>query len=71
VKGHGERKPKLPKIRRGHCRYCGCTDERACVLPKRKFPDGVTRGRTCWWIDAEHTVCSASGCFKKYELEAA
>lgn len=30
----------------GVCRFCGCTDERAC------------RGG-CWWADATRTVCSA------------
>lgn len=32
-------------IERGVCRYCGCTDERAC--------EGG-----CHWVDDEHTECS-------------
>jgi hypothetical protein len=33
------------RITPGQCRYCGCTDERAC-------PGG------CWWMDEAHTICS-------------
>ena len=35
----------LPEAKRGVCRVCGCTDERAC-------PGG------CEWLDDEHTWCS-------------
>ena len=36
---------------RGVCRYCGCTDDRAC-------PGG------CAWVDTAHTKCSA--CLERY-----
>jgi len=35
--------------RRGVCRFCKCTHERACEPP-------------CSWIDKYHTVCSSPGC---------
>lgn len=40
----------------GTCRYCGCRDDRACVLQP---------GITCCWIDAGHTVCSSFPCVRK------
>lgn len=33
------------RVKRGTCRSCGCTDNRAC-------PTG------CYWIDSTHTRCS-------------
>jgi hypothetical protein len=33
-------------LKTGVCRYCGCTDDRAC-------PGG------CGWLDEMHTICSA------------
>lgn len=44
----------LPPATPGRCRYCRCTDERAC-------PEG------CWWIDQEHTVCSNPRCVQRFE----
>jgi hypothetical protein len=41
------------EIRSGVCRYCGCTDERAC-------PEG------CWWLEETHTVCTNKGCIEKH-----
>jgi hypothetical protein len=49
---------ELPRPASGVCRYCKCTDQRAC-------PDG------CSWIGAERTVCSNPLCvakFKEYML---
>ena len=34
------------------CKYCGCTQARACV----------TNGLACSWLNAQHTVCSAPAC---------
>ncbi len=39
----------------GVCRYCGCTDERACAHWVRD--DRVYEG--CEWVDEAHTICSA------------
>jgi hypothetical protein len=36
----------MTETTRGVCRHCGCTDKRA-------GPGG------CYWIDQEHTICSA------------
>lgn len=33
----------------GVCRVCGCTEENPCYHPEHG---------TCWWVDAEHTLCS-------------
>ena len=35
------------------CRYCGCTQQRACP-------------GSCSWLDSNHTVCSAPACAAKY-----
>ena len=43
----------LPALRAGVCRYCGCTEERAC-------------GGGCWWVDVYRTVCSSSVCVERY-----
>jgi hypothetical protein len=40
----------------GVCRFCGCTDERACTP-------------VCWWITFDRTVCSAPECFEKFMAE--
>lgn len=42
------------EARSGICRYCLCTDERAC-------PDG------CSWHDKAHTVCSSAPCVAAWE----
>ncbi len=38
------------------CRFCGCTQARAC-------PGG------CGWLDRHHTVCSAPSCAAKYNAQ--
>lgn len=50
------------KVAPGRCRYCGCTETRACVLQQVGFP--FTMG--CWWVDRQRTVCSAPDCYQKY-----
>jgi hypothetical protein len=42
----------------GRCRYCRCTDARAC-------PDG------CAWLDKEHTVCDSETCRSSFAAELA
>jgi hypothetical protein len=37
----------------GRCRYCRCTDERAC-------DDG------CSWADFQHTVCDSPWCLQRW-----
>ncbi len=37
----------------GRCRFCGCTDARAC------------KGQ-CFWIDESRTVCSSQRCVDQY-----
>lgn len=34
----------------GICQFCGCTDLNACV---------GEHGQRCYWINAEHNICSA------------
>ena len=41
------------------CKYCGCTEHRACV----------TNGQPCAWLDPNHTVCSAPRCATLYHAE--
>jgi len=40
------------KVKRGKCRYCGCTDRRACTPP-------------CSWLDDAHTICNAVLCAER------
>lgn len=40
----------------GCCRYCGCTEERAC-------PSG------CAWVDPEASLCSSPGCLAQVPEE--
>jgi hypothetical protein len=49
------------------CRYCGCTESRACVFNDNGIP------RACWWVTKERDVCSAPLCFRRYlgEVRAA
>ena len=43
----------LPQAFPGRCRYCKCTDARAC-------PEG------CSWYDLEQTVCDSLACVKRF-----
>jgi hypothetical protein len=45
------------------CRYCGCTDLRACVL---EWNGEVF---TCWWVNQECDVCSNAFCVESYRDE--
>jgi hypothetical protein len=44
---------ELPGLTPGVCRYCRCTEQRAC-------PNG------CVWVDEERTLCSASACVARF-----
>ncbi len=49
----------------GRCRVCGCTENTPCSLGA---------GFLCWWVDADHTLCSAPACLAVVpidELDAA
>lgn len=47
---------ELPYPPRGVCRFCHCTEHRAC-----------TGG--CSWLDLEETTCSSPACREKYWAE--
>jgi hypothetical protein len=49
-------------LRRGKCRFCGCTEERACLLIDNPDRDRLT----CAWADAERTVCTNPKCLAKF-----
>ena len=51
-----ERDMDEPHLVSGICRYCGCTDNRAC-------------NPLCAWITPDHTVCSADPCVEQYESD--
>ena len=44
---------KLKPATPGRCRYCRCTDNRACEYG-------------CSWADAEHTVCDSPSCLGRW-----
>ena len=48
---------ELPGHVPGVCRYCKCTEERACRLAD---------GGACSWIFPEHTVCSNPECERRW-----
>jgi len=41
----------------GRCAVCGCMEQKPCEFH---------RTRLLWWVDYEHTICSAPRCFKMY-----
>jgi hypothetical protein len=47
----------------GKCRFCGCTEDRACVFEYIGLPVA------CWWVTKERDVCSAPACFGQYLKE--
>jgi hypothetical protein len=47
------------KLRAGVCRFCGCTENRACHDPETE---------TCYWVDGRRTMCSACTCPSKAHL---
>lgn len=59
--------PSIPvrqkkRIRRGHCRFCGCTEKRACILTRSLFDDD--RPITCSWANRSKTLCNAPICLR-------
>jgi hypothetical protein len=48
----------LPHRRPGRCRFCRCTDQRAC-------PEG------CGWYDSRATVCDSPVCVARFRLAVA
>lgn len=59
---------RVAKVKRGVCRYCGCTDAGGCVLGADLLDDTPI---TCSWLDKEHTVCSKPSCAKAHRKAAA
>jgi hypothetical protein len=43
----------------GRCRVCGCTAFAPCILEVTSFPGNEN---TCWWVDADETLCSNPKC---------
>lgn len=41
----------------GTCRFCGCTEDRACRLPT---------GEPCSWFDRMRTICNNPACICQY-----
>lgn len=48
----------------GVCRYCGCTNMTPCAVEEIA---GDLIG--CYWLDKEHTACSAPECRKKWRRD--
>lgn len=42
----------------GRCVVCGCTEQQPCSFHRK---------RALWWVDVEHTLCAAPGCFKLWK----
>lgn len=76
--GYGGRRyvnaPSIPmkqkrRIRAGHCRYCGCTTNHACILSRSLFYKGAPL--TCSWADETKTICTAPKCIRADNREKA
>lgn len=52
-------------MRAGTCRFCGCTEKRACGIYLPHDFDTVT----CTWVDPQRTVCSNIKCIDQYNRE--
>jgi hypothetical protein len=52
------RSVNLTHRRPGRCRYCSCTEDRACDAG-------------CWWYDEEQTVCSSETCVARFRAALA
>lgn len=61
-------------IQRGVCRYCGCSEARACgiLVIDQGFLGAVTEPRVerCGWADDEATVCTNVSCLERWRREA-
>lgn len=61
----------------GCCKYCGCTEGRACVyvIGGTSAGDGRWRGvpqlTACCWINQTRTVCSAPRCVARFLADLA
>ena len=53
-----------PPAKERTCRFCGCTEEKACP----PVPGGIVGG-PCTWISASADVCSAAACVAKLQAE--
>lgn len=51
------------KVKPGVCRFCGCTENNACVI------DVGLMTITCSWVSSSRTVCSAPDCVRKLKKE--
>lgn len=66
----------------GTCRFCGCTETRACSFPASDGPldleanfsiDEILNAPetlACWWVDSPRTLCSNPRCLAQIPLEA-
>jgi hypothetical protein len=59
--------PSIPvrqkkRIRRGHCRICGCTDKRRCVLAASLIEGWPAM--KCEWANRSQTLCTAPKCIR-------
>lgn len=50
-----------------NCKYCGCTEGRACLVRVTGPPEIGEQLEPCQWLDDEGTVCS--GCVSKLSEE--
>lgn len=57
------------RIARRACRFCGCTEEQACVMPEHLAECWQPPLWTCTWLTAD--VCSAPGCLARLADEIA
>ena len=46
------------RARKGTCRFCGCTERRACVI-------GFLDDESCAWADSTKTLCTNPRCLAK------
>jgi hypothetical protein len=49
------------------CKFCGCSDDKPCFIPK-EFIDGAVAAVPCAWLTLN--CCSAPACVDKAYAEA-
>jgi hypothetical protein len=59
-------------VQRGVCRYCGCSEARACgvLVLADDFLTGEPRVERCNWADEDCTVCTNVSCLERWRRES-
>lgn len=65
---------KIKRQQSGVCQYCGCTDEKGCILFYEAADDlgePTPIPVTCTWFNLAQTVCNKASCVEAFLLQSA